>query len=161
MSLLSALLGTVLYFIGYANATLFLIAFFLRSIPSGAALIMCFMFTPDCAEYGLYRTGINASGVAFSVQTFTAKFTTAMATAVGAFTLALIGFVESEGALQLPGFEHRLWLAFTLVPALGSLLAVPFLMKYRLRDKYVQVMAKANSGEMSREEADRLLEGKI
>ncbi|MDR0852094.1 MAG: glycoside-pentoside-hexuronide (GPH):cation symporter [Clostridiales Family XIII bacterium] len=160
-SLLSALFGTILYFIGYENQVLFLIAFFIRSIPSGITLFMCFMFTPDCVEYGLYRTGINASGIAFSIQTFTAKLTTAIATSVGAFALAAIGFIENEGAVQAAGFNDKLWMIFTIIPALGSLLAVPFLMKYKLRDKYVQIMAKANSGEITREEADELLGGRF
>jgi Na+/melibiose symporter-like transporter len=161
MFIASVVLGIALYFIGYENQTLFLIAYTIRSIPSGATLFMCFMFTPDCVEYGLYRSGINASGVAFSIQTFTAKFATAMATAVGAFTLALVGFVETEGAVQAPNFPDKLWLAFTLIPSLGALLAIPLLVAYKLRDKDVQIMARANSGEITREGADELLGGRF
>ncbi|MDR1068601.1 MAG: glycoside-pentoside-hexuronide (GPH):cation symporter [Clostridiales Family XIII bacterium] len=161
MFLLSPCLGVMFYFIGYENQTLFIIACFIRSIPSGAILFMSFMFTPDCVEYGLYRSGINASGIAFSIQTFTAKFSTAMATAVGAFALAVIGFVETEGALQAANFPDKLWVVFTLLPAAGSLAALPFLFNYKLRDKYAQIMAKANSGEITREEADKQLDGRF
>jgi sugar (glycoside-pentoside-hexuronide) transporter len=161
MMALSVVFGIIFYFVGYQNTALFIIALFIRSIPSGAILFMCFMFTPDCVEYGLYRSGINASGIAFSIQTFTAKFSTAMATAVGAFTLAFIGFIESAGAVQAADFPDKLWLAFTLMPAVGALLSFPFLLKYKLRDKYVQIMAKANSGEITREEADEQLEGRF
>jgi sugar (glycoside-pentoside-hexuronide) transporter len=161
MIVVSPILAVFLYFIGYENKVLFFICYFFRNIPSGATLFMLFMFTPDCVEYGLYRSGINASGVAFSIQTFTAKFITAIGTAVGAFALAAIGFVETEGAIQPPGFSDRLWIVITLIQAIGSLLAIPLLLQYKLRDKYVQIMAKANSGEITREEADKLLEGRF
>jgi Na+/melibiose symporter-like transporter len=157
--LASSAMGVIMYFVGCQNIALYFAFSFLRYIPFGITLFMMFMFTPDCVEYGLYRTGINASGIAFSIQTFTAKFMTALGTAAGAFVLAAIGYIESEGAAQLPGFEDRLWLAQTIVPALGSLLSIPFLAAYKLRDKFVQVMAKANSGEISREEADRQYAG--
>jgi sugar (glycoside-pentoside-hexuronide) transporter len=161
MALLSSAFGIIIYFIGYGNPNLYLVCFFIRSIPSGATLFMLFMFTPDCVEYGLYRTGINASGIAFSIQTFMAKFTNALGTAVGAFALAAIGCIESDGAIQSAGYEDKLWFVATMISALGSLLAVPFLMKYKLKDKYVQIMAKANSGEITRQEADALLGGRF
>jgi sugar (glycoside-pentoside-hexuronide) transporter len=161
MAIASPVLGVLLYFVGYENQVLFFIFFFIRNIPAGAALFMMFMFTPDCVEYGLYRSGINASGIAFSIQTFTAKFTTALGTAVGAFALAAIGFVEMEGAIQPPGFGGKLWILITLVQGFGSLLAIPLLLQYKLRDKYVQIMAKANSGEITREEADKQLDGRF
>ncbi|MDR0847657.1 MAG: glycoside-pentoside-hexuronide (GPH):cation symporter [Propionibacteriaceae bacterium] len=160
-TVLSAVFGVIQYFVGYGNEIVFFIVYFIRYIPFGATLFMMFMFTPDCVEYALYRTGVNASGVAFSIQTFTAKFTTAIGTAVGAFALAAIGFIETEGATQLPGFEDKLWAVMTIIPAIGSLLAIPLLLAYKLRDKDVQVMAKANSGEISREEADVLLGGRF
>jgi len=156
----SVLLGVTQYVVGYDNEVLFWVMFVVRYIPFGIQLFMMFMFTPDCVEYALYKTGVNASGIAFSVQTFTAKLTTALATAVGAFSLAAIGYVETEGAPQLPGFAAKLWFAMTIVPALGSVLAIPFLLAYKLRDKDVQVMARANAGEITRDEADRLLGGR-
>ncbi|MDR0416355.1 MAG: glycoside-pentoside-hexuronide (GPH):cation symporter [Propionibacteriaceae bacterium] len=159
-TLVSAAFGVLQYFIGYDDAVVFYIVFFIRYIPFGVTLFMMFMFTPDCVEYGLYKTGVNASGVAFAVQTFTAKFTAAIGTAVGAFALAAIGYVEKEGAVQAPGFEGKLWAIFTVVPALCSLLAVPLLLQYKLRDKDVQVMARANTGEITRGEADALLGGR-
>jgi Na+/melibiose symporter-like transporter len=74
--------------------------------------------------------------------------------------LSLIGFVQGEGAAQGAGFEGRLFVIYILVPALGFLLALPLLRRYKLRDKDVQVMARYNSGAISREEADALLGGR-
>jgi len=42
---------------------------------------------------------------------------------------------------------------YSLFPAIGALLSLPLLRMFKLRDDYVQVMAQANNGEITREEA--------
>ncbi len=156
----NALLGVLTFFIGYRNFYLLMALIVLRAVPSGIAGALLFMFTPDCVEYGLYKTGVSAPGISFSIQTFTAKLTGAISTALGLFALAVIGFVSGEGAVQAAGFDQKFWLVYMLVPAIGSLLSLPVLRLYKLRDKDVQVMAKCNAGELPRAEADALLEGR-
>jgi Na+/melibiose symporter-like transporter len=85
----------------------------------------------------------------------------ALSTALGALALSLIGFVEMEGAVQTEGFPQRLWLIFTLIPSLVYFLALPLLSRYKLRDASVAIMTRYNNGEISREEAESLLAGKI
>jgi Na+/melibiose symporter-like transporter len=157
----STVIGIISFFVGYHNMTLFFIFSVLRGISySGVALLM-FMFTPDCVEYGLYKSGINASGITFAVQTFTAKATAALATAIGAATLAIAGFIEGENAIQAVGFNDKLWLVFSLVPSIGALIALPILAKYKLRDKYVEIITQCNTGKITKEEAEKALKNKI
>ena len=153
-------LGVVICFVGYKDLTLFLVLTFLKAIPLGVTTILMFMFTPDCAEYGMYKTGINASGIAFSLQTFSVKLMTAIATALGTFLLALAGFVSGEGAAQLPGLSDKLWLIYAVTPTIGSAISLIVLRMYKLRDKDVQIMARCNAGEITREEAEAALGGK-
>ena len=152
-------LTAVAFFVGYNNFNLYLIMQLVKGIPLGFTTMLMFMFTPDCADYGLYTSGVDASGISFSVQTFSAKFTAAIATALGALLLTVIGFVEGEGAAQLPTFANNLWLGQNIIPIIGSILAFLLLSQYKLRDKYVQVMAKCNSGEITRAEAEEQLKG--
>ena len=49
--------------------------------------LLGYMFTLDALEYGRYKTGIDAVGINFAVQTFYAKFPGAVASALGAFLL--------------------------------------------------------------------------
>jgi len=122
--------------------------------------VLMYMFTPDCAEYGFYRSGVSAPGISFSIQTFSVKLTGAVAMSLGAAALGFIGFIEGEGAAQVAGFADNLWTVFNFIPAAGALLALVPLLFYKLRDKDVQVMARCNSGDISREEAERLLGGR-
>ncbi|NLC79033.1 MAG: hypothetical protein GX683_04830 [Ruminococcaceae bacterium] len=66
-------IGVLQYIIGYANVPIFLVLTFLKGLPLGITTVLMFMFTPDCAEYGRYTTGINATGITFAIQTFSVK----------------------------------------------------------------------------------------
>ena len=46
---------------------------------------------------------------------------------------------------------------YSLFPIIGAVLALPLLGMFKLRDNYVQVMAQANQGEITREEAFKQL----
>ena len=157
----SAALGLITYFVGYQNLTAFLVLSFLRGVPLGVYTITMFMFTPDCAEYGHYKTGINATGITFAIQTFSVKLMTAVATALGTFCLGLIGYVKGEGAIQAAGFADKLWTVFAIIPTIGMIISVFILLGYKLRDKDVAVMAKYNAGEITREEADAQIKCKL
>lgn len=150
-------LGFVQYFVGYQNLGVFMALLFLRGIPTGIWTITMYMFTPDCAEYGHYKTGINATGITFATQTFAVKLMTAVSTALGTFFLGLFGYIEGENAVQAAGFADKLWFMYTLIPTFGLLIALPILWQYKLRDKDVAIMAKVNSGEMTKEEAEPLI----
>jgi probable glucitol transport protein GutA len=144
----------LVFFVGYHNFTVFLIFKALATFPWTLFALLLFMFTPDCVEYGAYKTGINASGLAFSIQTFAAKLTAAVSAGMAGVALMVAGFVEGEGAVQLPGFEFKLWIAYGLIPVLGSLAMLLVLSRYKLRDHDVQLMARVNAGEITREEAE-------
>lgn len=147
-------LGVIQYFVGYSNLIVFMVMLFLRGIPTGIWTVTMYMFTPDCAEYGHYKTGINATGITFATQTFAVKLFTAVSTALGTFFLGLFGYVEGEGAVQPAGFADKLWFIYSLIPTIGLLITIPLLWQYKLRDKDVAIMAKCNAGEITREEAE-------
>jgi Na+/melibiose symporter-like transporter len=158
--LMVGILDVIMYFVGYQSLTLFVVYNLVRSIPMGMVIILQSMFTPDCVEYGTYKTGIKASAIGFSIQTFSTKLAIALTATIAAAALAFIGFIEMEGAVQAVGFEDRLWFIYTLIPPIGNFLALPILWQFKLRDKDVQIMTRANRNEITREEADKLLDGR-
>ena len=160
-------LGLVIYFTGYDNQGIFLTLTCIRTIPMSIVGILAFMFTPDCAEYGQYKSGISAKGITFAIQTFSVKITGAVSSSLALFLLGLFGWisVEAESFEQLAAMNiqqsaaalNGLWIVYALVPVIGMIISAFFYLGYKLNDKDVQIMAKCNSGEITRDEAKKLL----
>ena len=169
-NIVNILLGLVIYFTGYDNQALFLTLTCIRTVPLSLVGILAFMFTPDCAEYGQYKSGISAKGITFAIQTFSVKITGAVSSSLALFLLGLFGWisVEAESFEQLAalniqqsaGALNGLWIVYSLVPVIGMIISTFFYLGYKLNDKDVQIMAKCNSGEITREEAEKLLSRK-
>ncbi len=163
--LLYVILSVLTWVIGYGNAVVYIIMFTIRSIPLAVVALEMFIFTPDCAEYGRFKSGTDAKGITFAMQTFMAKLTGSISGSLGMFLLGLksVGWqvvevasfqeLEQSGVTQTQHALDMLWLIFMLIPAIGGLLAYIVWLFYDLKDKDVQVMIDCNTGKITREEA--------
>jgi len=155
--------GLAIWFVGYQSMLVFAILSVLRSIPAAIVGVTMFMFTPDCAEYGLFKSGIDAKGITFAIQTFMAKITGALSGSLGLILLKFFEWkaVKAESfeelqrlaVVQSPKAMEGLWFIYSMVPVIGLIAAFVIWQFYKLRDKDVQIMADANTGRISREEA--------
>jgi len=174
--ILSIIFSLVCWLAGYSNVVLFFILFTLRSIPLAVMGVMLFMFTPDCAEFGKYTTGVEAKGITFSIQTFVVKLSAAFSTVLGTFILGLkfVGWnplvkfnelgeqipvsnfeeIKELGIVQTPHALNVLWFVYIMLPAIGFLIAFLIWRAYKLNDKDVQVMIEFNSGVIDRQTAE-------
>jgi Na+/melibiose symporter-like transporter len=128
------------------------------------------MFTPDCAEYGQYKSGVSATGITFAIQTFSVKITAAVSSSLALFLLGLFNWISVQASdfaelqalnvQQPPEAITGLWIVYALIPTIGLAIAGVFYLFYKLNDKDVQIMAKCNSGEITREEAEAQLSRK-
>ena len=169
-NIISVILGFVIYFLGYQDQTTFLVLTCIRTVPMCVMGILAFMFTPDCAEYGEYVSGISAKGITFAIQTFSVKITGAVASSLALFLLGLFDWtaVEADSFETLAAMNiqqsatalNGLWAVYALVPVLGMVISTFFYLTYHLNDKDVQVMALCNAGEITREEAEKRLSRK-
>ncbi|MDR1806930.1 MAG: MFS transporter [Propionibacteriaceae bacterium] len=146
--------SVVSYVAGYANTPVFYALLAVRGVFWGGNAMMLGMFTSDFIEFGEFRTGKRLQGTAYSIQTFTSKVMTAVAGAIVMFWMARTGFVEGADTVQSPATLAAIWELIALFPAFGAALSLVFLLRYDLRDKDVQLMARANGGEISRAEAE-------
>lgn len=163
----SVVMGLVIWLVGYENMWVFLGLSALRGIPMGVLAVLMFMFTPDTAEYGKFKTGYDARGITFAIQTFMVKLTAAISSSASLMVLGWFGWksVEADsfeelasiGIQQSPEALRGLWMAFSLLPVIGAGLAAIIWKFYKLNDKNVQIMADCNTGKITREQADTLL----
>lgn len=159
-NIVAALLGIILYFVGYSNLAFLYVMLLIQGFFTSANNILLFTFTPDCIEYGTYHTGERAEGVAASVQTFFSKLIGSVSGPLAMLILSGFGFVEGENAIQPASVTGGLWILFTIFPAVGMLLAVVVLRFYKLRSDDVQFMARYNNKEISKDEAESRLKEK-
>ena len=164
------LLGLAIYFAGYGNTAFFLTMTVIRCIPMSIVGILNYMFTPDCAEYGQYVSGISAKGITFAIQTFSVKITAAISSSLALALLGLFKWVSVEaesfqelaelGITQSAGALNGLWIVYALVPVIGMMISTVFYLFYKLNDKDVQIMASCNAGQITRQEAEQRLSRK-
>lgn len=171
-TLSTVVLSGIMYAVGYNSIVAFIVLSTLRSIPLAAIGILTFMFTPDCAEYGEFKSGYEAKGITFAIQTFMTKLTGAISGSLCLFILGIqsVGWVNYDvdnfqqlneiGANQTPHALNVLWFIYVMIPAIGDLLALITWLFYKLSDKDVQVMADCNSGKITKQEAEQLLSRK-
>lgn len=136
----------------------------LRGFALGGVTVLQFMFTPDCAEYGEYKTGIEAKGITFAIQTFTMKLTAAVSGALGIAILGLFGWqsvvaesfaeLSALGVAQSDSAMGALWAVYSLIPAIGGGLAMLLWLCYKLGSRDAELMAAYNGGELTREACD-------
>ncbi len=168
-NILNCVLSVVIWLFGKQNIVIYIILSTLRAVPMGIYGVLMFMFTPDCAEYGKYTSGIEANGITFAIQTFMVKLTAAISGALGMFLLGLksTGWISvevenfqelsSSGITQSEHALDVLWFVYVMVPAIGCLIGLIIWKFYKLNDKDVQIMADCNANKISRDDAVKLL----
>lgn len=162
--------GLAIFTAGYESVVFFIVLTVIRSVPASVVGVMNFMFTPDCAEYGQFKTGTEAKGITFAIQTFSVKIAAAVASALSLFALSCFGWQEvtassfeelaASGITQTTEAIKGLWITYALIPVIGYIISMGLYVFYKLNDKDVQIMARCNAGEITKEEAEGLLSRK-
>ncbi len=157
----TVVMNIVAYFVGYDSLVLAILMTMLKCAGLGFWSVVIYMLVADTVEYGTYKTGTRAAGITFSLQCFAAKLKNGLIGTVVLFSLAAVGFVEGENAVQPAGVADGVWGLFCLLPAAGYAVALVMLMAlYKLRSKDVQVMSQYNNGQITKAEAEAALVSK-
>jgi Na+/melibiose symporter-like transporter len=166
-SLMTAVTGIILFLVGTDNVMLVLVVMALSALPGGMSLIVRSFMIPDTIEYTRYKTGQDCAGIFYALESFVQKASSGIASAFAMFILGLGGWVTvtatdfadlaAQEITQPAGALTALWMTISLIPALGGLACAIIMMFYRLRDQDAALMAKCNSGEITREECEAAL----
>ncbi len=155
----------VSYYLGWQTIPFAISIACITAIPSTLSGLLGYTFTLDALEYGRYKTGIDAAGINFAVQTFSAKLPSAINTALSAFITSLTSFViyevdvisELDHLPQPEGALDQIWSIGAVGLIFNAITCVILLCFYKLRSKDAAIMAKYNAGEITREECDAQL----
>lgn len=170
LGIVAAAAYTAIYFMKSAPVTIVIAAMSIACIPGAIRVIFMNLVIPDSIEYTRYKTGKDCSGIFYSLNSFVNKATTGIASSLSLFLLGIFGWVEvvaddfadlqAQGVTQTAEALNGMWTVYTLVPAIGFALSAVVFIFYKLKDKDAELMAKCNSGEISREECENALSRK-
>lgn len=155
----SLILNLIIFFAAKNNKWIYVVGMAIMAALNILPAIFMTAIPGDCAEYGTYKTGSHNEGVTFSLQTFTAKITSAVSLALSSALLAVIGY---SGELEvIPQVTlNWIWALGTIIPAAAQVIGLPILFLYKLKDKDAQIMSDYNHGKITREECDARLSRK-
>ena len=113
----------------------------------GVSFINTLMFAleADTVEYGEWKTGQRTEGASYSIFSFTRKITQSIGGALGAFALALGGYITKLAAdqVQPDSAITAIKAAIGLVPATAAILGMIAFIAYPLTEKkYREIVAE-------------------
>jgi glucuronide carrier protein len=120
----------------------------------GVQLINTLMFAleADTVEYGEWKTGQRTEGATYAIFAFTRKITQSIGGALGAFALALGGYITTLGPGQVQPDSAVLAIkaSLGLVPAAAALLAMLVFIRYPLTEKrYGDIVRETNARKLA------------
>ena len=137
--LLTVVGGIALFFTPDGALWLALVLLGVKGI--GASLINTVMFglEADTVEYGEWKSGQRSEGATYAIFSFTRKITQSLGGAIGAWALAIGGYLAATKAVPNPVEPESALIAIKatmgLVPAACALIAMLVFTRYPLSDK--------------------------
>lgn len=136
--LVLGLLG--MFFVGddhKASVVLFFSVASLFCLGNALAGVSTTVMLADTVDYGEYKCGVRSEAIVFSVQTFTAKFGSAIAGFIGAMVLSLVGYVPNVMQTADTIFGLRLMM-FVASASLFIIILFIYLKFYKLNGSFYQ-----------------------
>ncbi len=121
LGIVAALIGSIsyglLFFLRTGNMWLYVVLSIIGSLGFGLFNLIIWAFVSDIIDDHEVRTGIREDGTIYAVCSFSRKIGQAIASAMGAWSLALIGYVEGA-ANQSEAVNRGIYNIATIVPAI-------------------------------------------
>ena len=128
----TSLLTILFYFIPKDQIAVIWIAQVVINFVSAPTAPLVWAMYADTADYSEWKTGRRATGLVFSAASFAQKLGWAVGGALTGWLLAYFGFVANQA--QTEGAQHGIVLMMSIIPAVGSILAMAALWLYPLTE---------------------------
>ena len=158
VGIVAAIMGSVsyalLFFMHTSNMWLYVILSIVGSLGFGLFNLIIWAFISDIIDDHEVKTGVREDGTIYAVCSFSRKIGQAIASAMGGWSLALIGYVEGA-AKQTEAVNNGIYNIATLIPAiLYIVVGVVLAFVYTLNKKKVLENAEILKARRNTENAD-------
>lgn len=157
---LFTIIGGVGLFFAPASA-LWLVLVLLGIKGIGGSLINTVMFglEADTVEYGEWKSGKRSEGATYAIFSFTRKVTQSIGGALGAWALAIGGYIAASATNPNPTQPDSAIIAIKatmgLIPALAALIAMIIFIRYPLTDeRFKQIRNETEARKLANLEAE-------
>ncbi len=130
---LGAVLGIVMYFVGWGSIALFYLFALIWGLLNGFPAVIRTTMIANTVEWMETRTGKRSDGAIFSTLTFIGKLTAGIGPFIASIVLSTTGYVANVE--QTPRALNGIFMTMTLLPGIGSLLMVIPLFFYKIDDQ--------------------------
>ena len=135
IQILAAVLCASSYFVAADNVALAISLYVLWNLVFNTGTPLLWAKMADTVDYGQWRTGVRTTGMVYSSIIFFIKMGIAVGGALGGWLLAGIGY--QADVTQTEETKAGLLLAFSLYPAIGSLIVAFVMRAYKLNTQKV------------------------
>ena len=135
IQILAAVLCASSYFVAADNVTVAIGLYVLWNLVFNTGTPLLWAKMADTVDYGQWRTGVRTTGMVYSSIIFFIKMGIAIGGALGGWLLAGIGY--QADVAQTEETKAGLLLAFSLYPAIGSLIVAVVMSAYKLNTQKV------------------------
>ncbi len=133
--ILATILSIAFYFIGRENIASMLILQVLISACAGSIFPLLWSMYADIADYSEWKTGRRATGLIFSSSSMSQKFGWTIGGALTGWLLAYFGYKANME--QTAEAQEGIRLMLSLLPAIGTVLSIAFIIFYPLSEKKI------------------------
>ena len=137
---IATVLSIVFYFLGKDNIIGILLLQVLISACAGSIFPLLWSMYADIADFSEWKTGRRATGLIFSSSSMSQKFGWSIGGALTGWLLSFFGFqanvaqsIEAQGGIRM---------MLSILPAVGAIFSVLFIMFYPLTEKKVKEITK-------------------
>lgn len=146
----------------------------LRATTTVVFSFCCTMIIPDLAEVAKFKMKRDSGGIVSAAHTFSYKLAQGITGSLSLFILGFYGWMSVKAnsfselaALNAQGIGLQtetalagLWNVFFLIPSIGFMLGAIVFSFIRIKKSHVELYMKANSGEITREECETMINQK-
>ncbi|RUO79677.1 glycoside-pentoside-hexuronide (GPH):cation symporter [Pseudidiomarina taiwanensis] len=140
LQIVAALLSIAAYWIGSGQLIAAFVVYFLWGFALQMATPLLWAKIADVVDYGEYRTGQRNTGLIYSAVIFFIKLGIAVGGALAGWWLAWVGYQADQ--VQSAEAQHGILVAFTVIPAVASILVAVSMRGYTLTEQRVAQIAR-------------------
>ncbi len=134
--LLSIVSTGILTFVKIQNPYVWLAIFAIGMFATGFYTVLIWAMVADCIDYQEKRTGQREEGTIYATYSLFRKLAQGIGSAAVSLAIGWAGYVQANGANQLPGVADNIYFVVSLLPFIGNVVCfLSMFLMYNIKEE--------------------------